>query len=221
MTSTIEEILVINLKEKIAKNMEKFIDHISAWAAYEFLTGTKYRLTHRFDPYWDHSGQLIEDNSGYKLSDYLTLSDFLDEYSGNSTATYMSGVGLAYERLEREFQDEIEVCIHEELNDVVEELFENNEQSLKDLTVEWNLAFNIDNVEDITQEIYFNDIIGDDLIDISYRLIEEVEKMNFSFLCKKGEKAARKQIETEKEEAERKRKKNEFNKIQADLAWEK
>src|SRR4051794_27904799 len=119
MTSTIEEILVINLKEKIAKNKEKFIEHISAWSAYEFLTGTKYRITHKFDPYWDHSGHLNEGKSGYKLSDYLTLSDFLDEYSGNSTAIYMSGMGLTYERLEREFQDEIDVWIHEELDDVV------------------------------------------------------------------------------------------------------
>ncbi|SEN67402.1 hypothetical protein SAMN05192533_11737 [Mesobacillus persicus] len=40
-------------------------------------------------------------------------------------------------------------------------------------------------------------------------------------MCKKGEKTAIKHIEAEKEEAERKRKEDEFNKIQADLAWEK
>jgi hypothetical protein len=221
MISTIEELLVLNLREKIANDRGKFIEHISTWVAYEFLTGTKYTLAHKLDPYWDHSGQLIEDKSGHELSDYLTLSDFLDEFSGNSIATYISGIGLAYERLESILQDDIDIWIHEELDDVVKTLIENNSQTLKDLTLEWNLSFEIENVEDIIQEIYFNDIICDDLVDISYRLKEEVEKMNFSFLCKKGERIARKQIETEKEEAERKRKEDEYNKIQADLAWGK
>lgn len=52
---------------------------VAKWFAYTIDFGEKYEIDHRNDPPWDCSGTVFRLDVGYKLTDYVTLNDFLDE----------------------------------------------------------------------------------------------------------------------------------------------
>jgi hypothetical protein len=86
---------------------------VAVWFAYAILYNPKYRISHDLDPPWDNSGQLYirsmsrsdihyltpgsTDQEGFDLDQYERLNGFLEEYTGQNRASYVSGCGLFYE----------------------------------------------------------------------------------------------------------------------------
>ena len=49
------------------------------------------------DPPYDCSGTVFRLDDGYKLTDYVTLNDFLEEPNSNTRPSFMSGCGLFHD----------------------------------------------------------------------------------------------------------------------------
>ena len=58
-----------------------------------------YELTHKHDPYWDCSGELVDTGIIVDENSEVTLKDVSFMYTGCSLATYISGMGLSYETI--------------------------------------------------------------------------------------------------------------------------
>jgi hypothetical protein len=95
------QLAVSKLRQQIAAlrdaSLADFTQTIAAWVAYLFLFETRHTVDHSFDPPWDHSGQIQDTGQPYRAADYDSLDAFLEEYTGESTATYMSGMGLSWD----------------------------------------------------------------------------------------------------------------------------
>src|SRR5690625_2480567 len=67
--------------------------------SYDLMTNLKLNISHDADPEWDHSGILYTNfpNENFDVADYESVDDFLEEYTGNSIATYVSHYGLHHE----------------------------------------------------------------------------------------------------------------------------
>ncbi len=101
--------------------------------AWWVISGVRYTLDHGHDPPWDSSGYVYSKQADpmLLLTQYETLQDWAnDEYTGNSHATFVSGMGRYWETFADEIADEIEqelykkfVAYYEvELDDIVEDI---------------------------------------------------------------------------------------------------
>jgi len=76
------------------------------------LDGKKFYVDHSFDPPWDHSGtlfcrELTEEERGEIMSD--TLGEWMrSQYSGNSTASFLSGFGLFHDVYQKVIEDYVQ-----------------------------------------------------------------------------------------------------------------
>lgn len=99
-----ESILVIesDLKDVVKQVEAEIMQSFPYLLSYDLLTGRKQKLTHDFDPPWDYSGTLISTpgNTSYNVADYEKVGDFLQEYTGNTIASYISNYGLLHETYE-------------------------------------------------------------------------------------------------------------------------
>ena len=86
--------IINNVRESILSDVGKILQ--KPLKHYEWVPG---------DCTWDYSGE-IEENGIIPLN--ITLEDFLEnEYTGNSTATFISRYGLAYEQYGEYFANEM------------------------------------------------------------------------------------------------------------------
>ena len=89
------------------KDKEAIVDKAYRKIIKNFYTQDKVEITHDYDPAYDCSGQAYNTRKFYKLMDYEIFEDFLDEYTGSSRASYMSGCGLFWRTYSNEVEDEI------------------------------------------------------------------------------------------------------------------
>lgn len=78
------------------------------------LRGIRYRINHDDDPPWDSSGNAEREslNTEDMLSLYETLDEWMeDELTGNSMASYVSGMGLYWQT----YGEDIQIDLHNEL----------------------------------------------------------------------------------------------------------
>ncbi len=78
---------------------------------YWVIQGIERRISHGFDPPWDSSGSIRQSKADplMLLARYQTLRDWAEnEYTGNSIATYISGMGLDWETFEKAVSNDIE-----------------------------------------------------------------------------------------------------------------
>ena len=94
-------------------SIAEFTREVSAWVAYTLLFETKHKISHSADPPWDHSGSAWDTGQPYKLADYESLGAFLEEYTGESTATFESRRGLSWST----FSDELDAMATEAASD--------------------------------------------------------------------------------------------------------
>ena len=172
-------------------NLENFIQDVATSVAYDILFQTKYQITHDFDPPYDCSGKLItiEGQDRFYVKNYNMLGDFFEEYTGNTTATYWSGCGLSHDTYEKEYEELIRDYIYNSLlPKAVSELCHCDKEEFCKLLK--NNDVNIDDIEqtpeNLSGEIIFSDIIGDELLGIEDEIIEVIRNMDISFLYKKG-----------------------------------
>ena len=83
--------------------------------------GVSREITHCFDPPWDHSGTL----QVCPQRKFRTLGEWMDkEYTGNSTATYISGMGLSWDTFEEEVIELINEGLFRALHDANSDIFQ-------------------------------------------------------------------------------------------------
>ena len=229
----IEKTLEKRIRKACEDNLESYIQEVAEWFCEIILTQNKKYVCHMHDPPWDSSGRIIETDEEYNLEDYDTLSDFVEqEYTGESTPSFMSGCGLFFDNYDEELEDLTNSWIRENFEDVVKELINEENIQLKTWLFELNkefekseyekpIEFTTEKVNAITQEIYFEDIIGDFLILFSSEMQQKVSQMEPALLFKKAEKNVRDRLEKhrkkELERQEKERKKRE----EAEKIWDK
>jgi hypothetical protein len=94
------------MRERIFSKYKEFVTRswdavllpkVAEMVAHAVLFEERKALTHDLDPEWDSSGMLEVHSEGRAFPlDYRRLSDFLDELTGESMPTHMSGCGLHY-----------------------------------------------------------------------------------------------------------------------------
>jgi len=90
---------------------QEILENYACWFANWVLDGKKREITHDYDPPWDGSGTVLtrKMGEGALLYWYRTLGEWMEEeLTGNQTATFLSGCGLAAENFERRIRDSIE-----------------------------------------------------------------------------------------------------------------
>ena len=222
-----ERLIVAIGHQKETGEQELFKDVASEFA-YQILYESKYYVTHRDDPPWDCSGETCRDERGYDINNYETLGDYLEEYNGNSEASFVSGCGLFHKTRKDDFEEILDehaalwvkeatkdIITSEDKNKFLEFLFE-----LKYTDIDDSEILSAQNDDELVDAI-FNGLYGECNIDLISEQMDRLEKLNTRFLYGKGEKIAQEQraleIKIEKEKAQQ----EEIEKQQANTIWEK
>ncbi len=97
----------------ISYNLDVLRKLVAHWFAFIILYNNKrYEVDHDFDPPWDTSGHAW--SVGYfALEDFVKLKDFLQELTGNTTASYVSGCGLFHDVFEDELREIIRKHVYD------------------------------------------------------------------------------------------------------------
>lgn len=152
---------------------------LAVWFAYQILEGRKFEVDYSWDPPWDCSGHL-KTSGNLSLADYNQLFDFLDEYSGNSRPSFVSGCGMFHDS----YRDDLTEVVSEHLWSLV------RAQTPTDLTNE---------EQDALTEDY-----ADLICEIEGDLFDQYKDWSCQTLFDEGEFEARRQIkQKEKEQQER------------------
>ena len=223
-----ERLIVAIGHQKETGEQELFKDVASEFA-YQILYESKYYVTHRDDPPWDCSGETRRDERGYVIDTYEMLGDYLEEYNGNSEASFVSGCGLFHKTRKDDFEEILdehaalwvkeairEIITSEDKSKFLEFLFEQKYTDIEELEI-----VSVKNDDDELIEVITNGLYGECNIDLIYEQIDRLEKVNTRFLYGKGEKIAQEQraleIKIEKEKAQQ----EEIERQQANTIWEK
>ena len=98
------------------------LDDILQGVVDEAVDGTRYRVVVDKTP-WDLSTRAVSTEQQYDLSAYDMIGDFLEEPTGNTVATYVSGSGFAAESWEEQVIDMLRETVWDAINDTVHELW--------------------------------------------------------------------------------------------------
>lgn len=212
----------INIIAKgIEKNFADEVENIKKWIpsqlAYDVLTGKRYELTHYYDPPYDSSGKLVTDYDSFDVNHYKTVGDFLDELTGISNATYLSGHGLHYSTYGEYYEELIkEKLIITHIAYMKSYGFETL-HSLGKLYLEYDYE-DIDSlinelVESIEEFGYWSHL------GCVHEIMQELNIIDFKYIFKQGEQNARKRIKEKEKEFERERKQIEQDKLYCEKLW--
>ena len=152
------------------KDKEAIVDKAYRKIIKNFYTQDKIEITHDYDPPFDCSGQAYRTHEYYRLMDYQTFEDFLEEYNGASQASYMSGCGLFW----RTYSDEIEDEIRDENYDYCKTIL-TNELNLPN--IKWEEVKKKDSsysIHDYYDE-FDNELYDDFILPIEYNLMDMKE----------------------------------------------
>lgn len=204
-----ESILIIDseLKDVVRQIESEIMQSFPSLLAYDLLTGRKQYLTHDFDPPWDYSGTLIShsENTSYKVADYEKVEDFLQEYTGNTIASYISNYGLFHETYENKYSNWVE----EKYRDAHYCYFnEFGQESLETLVVDIlgksYLDHNNDDSNDLIESLVTQ---VEEFEDLSFlhaeRLCSKLMGMDLLLVYKLGEQKAKEKIHRKRAESER------------------
>jgi hypothetical protein len=89
---------------------------VCSWFVRWVIGETQIEIVHHNDPPWDHSGEArrYHADSLMLLGRYISLDNWLTaEYIGQSTAAFVSGMGLFWETYEDKFEEEIQQTVYQ------------------------------------------------------------------------------------------------------------
>jgi hypothetical protein len=96
---------------------QELIETTASWFVRWVINEQEVTINHNWDPSWDSSGHTETHNVGWRtlLARYNTLNEWLEQaYTGNSTASFMSGMGLFWDTYEKDVEELItDELIHE------------------------------------------------------------------------------------------------------------
>ena len=198
MKITEEEKLFFKKSEEIAKSLiQKVVDQINEGLqdkldeiytdlCYIFLWGTKYDIK-IIDVGYDISTHPVKTKKTFKIEDYKTVGDFIQESTQNTIATYQSGSGLSAATYEDDIQDDIQTYLSNIIQNIIEEKIteKDKEDDLNDYIFD-NILDNLFDfdlhdtsiVENIIKPYPFKDMI-DKYFEFANKLRTEEVKENF------------------------------------------
>jgi len=117
--------IVEQIKEKFANKIKAsepmLLEKIKSEYSVYFFTETRKDVFDDGNPF-DKSGILMDTGELFK-DEYSNFTDFLeDAYNGNSSPTFISGLGLSYDTYMNEVEEVVREWLYKELADVVDEL---------------------------------------------------------------------------------------------------
>jgi len=218
----LEDILQKKLKNKCENNMDDYVQLVANWFAYIILNNKKYKIDHSLDPPWDNSGMVICNNGQFNLKEYVTLNDFLKkEYTGESYASYVSGHGIYHYTYEEEFEQITFEWITSQISQVIKELINNKNIYLREWVRNNNILFNVKETDNITDNILFDDIIGDFLYNYVWEIKDNVLNTHPIILFNRGKEEAIKKIRIKEIKQKESQKEFEKNRKKAKYLWDK
>ncbi|MFB5760066.1 hypothetical protein [Paenibacillus medicaginis] len=116
------ESLSEQIRNRVDARFPVLLANLAEELAYDFMFAPKYKITHSYDPPWDCSGMLIQTNESFSMDDYDRVADFFAEYTGQSTASYISGIGFLHNRFEEKYEDMIRKFVFECYVEVLSEI---------------------------------------------------------------------------------------------------
>lgn len=199
MKETLEIVKKIGeeLEKQKSQVEEEVLKEFPEIFAYDILTHAVYYVNHRIDPLWDSSGILLRDHKKgkYNIDDYELVEEFLDEHTGDSEATYISGYGLHHitfrdnyrewilEKLWKEYFSYLENNYISEIKSIGENTFDDGYE--RDL---------VDTMIDLSYE--FDEFLVEDYERIE-NLLNEIGNLNAKQTYITGEAKAKKRLEEE------------------------
>jgi len=158
--------MIEKLKKEMIKRLKNNYDNLKELIAKEFFEictdseVKKYEITFDYDPPYDHSGELKEIGK-FSIDDYDVLSDFLEEYTGNWTASFQSGCGKHWNTYEDDFYRMIQDFTYNIMKGVIQEILP--DVDAQDILMEYYDEFYETEIFDIesdyTEKIYKTDIV--------------------------------------------------------------
>ena len=222
MIKFLEDILKEKLKNQCENNMNDYVQLVANWFAYIILNNNKHEIDHRLDPPWDNSGMITDIEEKFDLDDYATFNDFIKrEYTGESNASYVSGHGMYHYTYEEPFEQITLEWLTSQLYLVIKSLIEKENKYLKEWVENKNISFNIKEADDITEDILFEDVVGDFFYSYVWGIKDNVLNTHPIILFRRGKEEAKNKIR--KEEIKQKKSQKEFqkNREKAEFIWEK
>lgn len=200
---------------RIGDKENEILNEVSKWVAYWVLTGCKYEIDYTENLPYDYSCEINKVNNQLDKNEYETLGDFLEEYTGDKHASYCSGYGWRYDTYEKEIEYIVRELIYPIIEECFNEIKESSPESINELT---GLVLG----EDDEYEIYeaFTEYLYYENVEAQY-YIEGWKDFEFKDIFKRGEFAAKRQIEEEKKDLEYRRSKDKEYKIIAEKIFDK
>lgn len=218
----LEDILKEKLKNQCENNMNDYVQLVANWFAYIILNNNKHEIDHSLDPPWDNSGMITDIDEQFDLNDYATFNGFIErEYTGESNASYVSGHGMYHYTYEEPFEQITLEWLTSQLYLVIKSLIENENKYLQEWVENKNISFNIKATDDITENILFEDVVGDFFYSYVWEIKDNVLNTHPIILFSRGKEEAINKIR--KEEIKQKESQEEFqkNREKAEFIWKK
>jgi len=174
------------IKDRVDSKLQVLLEQISVELAYDFMFSRKYEVSHDVDPPWDYSGRLIQLNGGFSFEDYNCIGDFLEEYSGETTPSFVSGCGFFHTRYEEKYGYMIQEFIYECCKEVLSEA---GEECLLQLLLEQGYEVSEEELKDIIQMVMDIELFDEPswyYVDI----LDQIKPINFKLMVLRGKREA-------------------------------
>lgn len=176
----------IKIIDRVEGRFQRLMDIICAELAYIVMFFPKYAVSHEFDPPWDCSGMLINLNENFSSKDYACVADFLEEYTGQSRASFVSGHGFFYVRYEEYFEYMIRDFVFECYCEVLSEI---DSGILLELLIKRGYDVSEEDKVDIIRASREFELFEEPL-GYHYELLERIQMTNFEYMILRGKEEA-------------------------------
>ncbi|MDF2725769.1 MAG: hypothetical protein K0Q59_5447, partial [Paenibacillus sp.] len=148
-------------------------------------------------------GVVFGSNEAFVIEDYSKVEDFLEEYSGQTIASYVSGCGLFNQTYEDKYEEIINNFVTECYKEVLSEI---DEKHLIALLLEHGYEVIEEEKNEIIETVTFAGIIDEPFL-FHYELLDRIKACDFKFMFLLGRDQAIKKhtsnLAEEKKERER------------------
>lgn len=220
----VEDLLEERLKEEVEENRVNYNSLIAKWFARSVLEGEKCVIDHSLDPPWDDSGRVVNTSEMFDISDYSKVDHFLEEYTGASRASFISGMGMFHDIYRDDLQEITEEWVLQRLESAIKSLVLDNNAILKEWVTKLEgseFDFTVSNLDDIVCLIHEETEVLDHTLLISINLVEKIGNTDAKILFQVGKKAAYEQIQKDQESAEKAARELERRRVIAERVWDK
>ncbi|MFU1795278.1 hypothetical protein ACM1RC_15530 [Paenibacillus azoreducens] len=176
------------IRNRVDAKFSVLLANLAEELAYDFMFAPKYGITHRYDPPWDYSGMLNRTNGSFSIGDYYSVEDFFNEYTGQSTASYVSGIGFFHKRFEEKYEDLIREFVFE---CYIEVLSETDDNLLVQLLLERGYDVAETEKNDIIQTVTDYELFEEPFW-YHYEIIERVKPLSLKMMIARGKNEATK-----------------------------